>query len=326
MKVLIYAEQQDGQLKKSAFEAVSFAVQTWAPHGVQDFTVVLGGRVSEQDAAGLGNYGATLVLMPEDAVLDAFEPHVHSAVLLDALQKSGANLLVMAHTYAGKSLAPRLAVSWQATLAAAVNHSPEIQPDGTWTVQRTVYSNKGLATYQVSGDRRLLSFTPNALKPVLQGSPCPVHPLSTQAGAGASRTHRLEVQKVQGKIPLTEAERVISGGRGLKGPENWHLIEGLADACSAATACSKPVSDMHWRSHDEHVGQTGITIKPDLYIAVGISGAIQHLAGVSSSKTIVAINTDPEAPFFKVADYGVVGDALEVLPRLTEAIRRSAGS
>jgi electron transfer flavoprotein alpha subunit len=136
----------------------------------------------------------------------------------------------------------------------------------------------------------------------------------------------LEVQKVQGKIPLTEAERVISGGRGLKGPENWHLIEGLADACSAATACSKPVSDMHWRSHDEHVGQTGITIKPDLYIAVGISGAIQHLAGVSSSKTIVAINTDPEAPFFKVADYGVVGDALEVLPRLTEAIRRSAGS
>jgi electron transfer flavoprotein alpha subunit len=136
----------------------------------------------------------------------------------------------------------------------------------------------------------------------------------------------LEVQKVQGKIPLTEAERVISGGRGLKGPENWHLIEGLADACTAATACSKPVSDMHWRSHDEHVGQTGITIKPDLYIAVGISGAIQHLAGVSSSKTIVAINTDPEAPFFKVADYGVVGDALEVLPRLTEAIRRSTGS
>jgi electron transfer flavoprotein alpha subunit len=136
----------------------------------------------------------------------------------------------------------------------------------------------------------------------------------------------VEVQKVQGKIPLTEAERVISGGRGLKGPENWHLIEGLADACAAATACSKPVSDMHWRSHDEHVGQTGITIKPDLYIAVGISGAIQHLAGVSSSKTIVAINTDPEAPFFKVADYGVVGDALEVLPRLTEAIRRSAGS
>jgi electron transfer flavoprotein alpha subunit len=136
----------------------------------------------------------------------------------------------------------------------------------------------------------------------------------------------LEVQKVQGKIPLTEAERVISGGRGLKGPENWHLIESLADACTAATACSKPVSDMHWRSHDEHVGQTGITIKPDLYIAVGISGAIQHLAGVSSSKTIVAINTDPEAPFFKVADYGVVGDALEVLPRLTEAIRRSTGS
>jgi electron transfer flavoprotein alpha subunit len=136
----------------------------------------------------------------------------------------------------------------------------------------------------------------------------------------------LEVQKVKGKIPLTEAERVISGGRGLKGPENWHLIEGLADACTAATACSKPVSDMHWRSHDEHVGQTGITIKPDLYIAVGISGAIQHLAGVSSSKTIVAINTDPEAPFFKVADYGVVGDALEVLPRLTEAIRRSTGS
>jgi len=326
MKVLIYAEQQDGQLKKSAFEAVSFAVQTWAPHGVQDFTVVMGGRVSEQDAAGLGNYGATQVLMPEDGSLDAFEPHVHAAILLDTLQKSGADLLVMAHTYAGKSLVPRLAVSWQATLAAAVNHPPEIQADGTWTVQRTVYSNKGLATYQVGGERRILTFTPNALKPMLQGSPCPVQALNTASGAGAARTHRLDIQKVQGKIPLTEAERVISGGRGLKGPENWHLIEGLADACGAATACSKPVSDMHWRSHDEHVGQTGITIKPDLYIAVGISGAIQHLAGVSSSKTIVAINTDPEAPFFKVADYGVVGDALEVLPRLTEAIRRSAGS
>ena len=145
MKVLIYAEQQDGQLKKSAFEAVSFAVQTWAPHGVQDFTVVMGGRVSEQDAAGLGSYGATQVLMPEDGSLDAFEPHVHAAILLDTLQKSGADLLVMAHTYAGKSLVPRLAVSWQATLAAAVNHPPEIQADGTWTDHRLPIERKAEA-------------------------------------------------------------------------------------------------------------------------------------------------------------------------------------
>ncbi|MFZ9680484.1 MAG: electron transfer flavoprotein subunit alpha/FixB family protein [Bacteroidia bacterium] len=326
MNVLIYAEQQEGQLKKSALEAVSFAVQAWSGHGVQNFIVCLGGRVSEQEASNLGQYGATRVLMPQDHALDAFEPHVHARVLLDALQETGAQILVMAHTYAGKSLAPRLAVSWSATLAAGVNHPPEIHSDGTWSVQRTVYSNKGLATYAVAGERRILTFTPNALKPVIQGSPCPVEPLNTHAATDAARTRPLEVQKVQGKIPLTEAERVVSGGRGLKGPENWHLLEGLAEVCGAATACSKPVSDMHWRSHDEHVGQTGITIKPDLYIAVGISGAIQHLAGVSSSKTIVAINTDPEAPFFKVADYGVVGDAMEVLPRLTDAIRRSLAS
>ena len=322
MKILVYAEQQDGQLKKSAVEAVSFARQSFESQGDLNITVLLGGQVDTQAAADLGLYGANSVWMPSENILNAFEVHLHSLAIQQALAESGAQVLVMAHTYCGKSLAPRLSVAWDAVLAAGVNGIPECAADGSWKVQRTVYSNKGIASFVVSGTRRILSFLPNALKPVECGSPCSVIPWNVSVNTGAARTRSLELQKVQGKIPLTEAERVISGGRGLKGPEHWHLIEDLAEVCDAATACSKPVSDMHWRSHDEHVGQTGITIKPDLYIAVGISGAIQHLAGVSSSKTIVAINTDQEAPFFKVADYGVVGDAFEVLPQLTQAIRR----
>jgi electron transfer flavoprotein alpha subunit len=322
MKILVYAEQQDGQLKKSAVEAVSFAKQSFGSSEDSKITVLLGGQTDPHAAAELGKYGANLVWMPTQTTLNGFEVHLHSAAIQQALQESGAEVLVMAHTYVGKSLAPRLSVAWDAVLAAGVNGPPELLADGTWKVQRMVYSNKGMATYAVSGFRRILTFTPNALKPVECATTCDVTSWDVVVDQGSSRTRSLELQKVQGKIPLTEAERVVSGGRGLKGPENWHLIEDLAQACKAATACSKPVSDMHWRSHDEHVGQTGITIKPDLYIAVGISGAIQHLAGVSSSKTIVAINTDQDAPFFKVADYGVVGDAFEVLPQLTQAIQR----
>ncbi|MBM3936689.1 MAG: electron transfer flavoprotein subunit alpha/FixB family protein [Sphingomonadales bacterium] len=322
MKILVYAEQQDGHLKKSAVEAVSFAKQSFESLGNINITVLLGGQVNQQAAADLGKYGANSVWMPAQSTLNAFEVHLHSAAIQQALVETEAEVLVMAHTYCGKSLAPRLSVAWDAALAAGVNGPPECAADGSWKVQRTVYSNKGIATYSVWGARRILTFTPNALKPSDGASPCAVTAWNVSLDSVSARTRNLELQKVQGKIPLTEAERVISGGRGLKGPEHWHLIEDLAEACDAATACSKPVSDMHWRSHDEHVGQTGITIKPDLYIAVGISGAIQHLAGVSSSKTIVAINTDQDAPFFKVADYGVVGDAFEVLPQLTQAIRR----
>jgi electron transfer flavoprotein alpha subunit len=322
MKILVYAEQQDGQLKKSATEAVSFAHQSFHAGGELDITVLIGGQVDPMTAAELGQYGAASVWMPSGDALNAFELHLHSAAILQALKETGAEVLVMAHTYSGKSLAPRLSVAWDAVLAAGVNCPPQCAVDGSWKVQRTVYSNKGIASYLVTGPRRILTFTPNALKPVQCSTPCTVTNWDAPAASGSVRTRSLEIQKVQGKIPLTEAERVISGGRGLKGPEHWHLIEDLANACDAATACSKPVSDMHWRSHDEHVGQTGITIKPDLYVAVGISGAIQHLAGVSSSKTIVAINTDKDAPFFKIADYGVVGDAFEVLPQLTQAIGR----
>ncbi len=322
MKILVYAEQQDGQLKKSATEAVSFAYQSFHSQGELDITVLIGGQADPQAVAELGQYGAKSLWMPAQDTLNGFELHVHSAAIHKALMETGAEVLVMAHTYSGKSLAPRLSVTWDAVLAAGVNGPPQCAADGSWKVNRTVFSNKGIATYLVSGPRRILTFTPNALKPVQCSSPCAVTMWDVPADSSPARTRSLELQKVQGKIPLTEAERVISGGRGLKGPEHWHLIEDLAKVCNAATACSKPVSDMHWRSHDEHVGQTGITIKPDLYIAVGISGAIQHLAGVSSSKTIVAINTDREAPFFKVADYGVVGDAFEVLPQLTQAIGR----
>jgi electron transfer flavoprotein alpha subunit len=326
LKLLVYAEQQDGKLKKSAFEAVSFAKQSFGKVEGLACVALVGGTVGQEEAASLGRFGADEVWMPSQETLNAFEAHVHAAAIQEVLTATGAQVLVMAHTYSGKALAPLLSVAWDAALAAGVNGPPVLAEDGSWTVERTVYSNKGLATYRVAGVRRILSFTPNALKAVDVGEACPVRRHDFEVNASVARTRSLEIQKVQGKIPLTEAERVVSGGRGLKGPENWHLVESLAEVCGAATACSKPVSDMHWRSHDEHVGQTGITIKPDLYIAVGISGAIQHLAGVSSSKTIVAINTDKDAPFFKVADYGVVGDAFEVLPLLTQAIQKATAS
>jgi len=175
---------------------------------------------------------------------------------------------------------------------------------------------------EVPGNVKVLAITPNSFKVNNYGGDAVVNNYDAQLGADAWKTQTVEVNKVTGKIPLTEAELVVSGGRGMKGPENWGMIEELAQVLGAATACSKPVADMHWRPHEEHVGQTGITIKPNLYIAVGISGAIQHLAGVSSSKVIVAINKDPEAPFFKAADYGIVGDAFEVLPKLIESAKK----
>ncbi|HYG15844.1 MAG TPA: electron transfer flavoprotein subunit alpha/FixB family protein, partial [Bacteroidia bacterium] len=189
-------------------------------------------------------------------------------------------------------------------------------------VRKSVFSGKAFADVEVPGNVKVLAITPNSFKVNNYGGDAVVNNYDAQLGADAWKTQTVEVNKVTGKIPLTEAELVVSGGRGMKGPENWGMIEELAQVLGAATACSKPVADMHWRPHEEHVGQTGITIKPNLYIAVGISGAIQHLAGVSSSKVIVAINKDPEAPFFKAADYGIVGDAFEVLPKLIESAKK----
>lgn len=267
------------------------------------------------DTATLGTYGADRVISLSHNA--AFTSDNSAQLLADACKQLSAQIVVVSNTYTGKSLAPRLAVALDASLATNVISLPDT--NGGFKVKRGVFSGKAFAYTDLSKSTKVLAITPNTFDIDNSGSSATVETLAVSAEASKISIDKSD--KEMGKVPLTEAEIVISAGRGLKGPENWNLIEELADLMGAATACSKPVSDMGWRPHAEHVGQTGITIKPNLYVAIGISGAIQHLAGVSSSKTIVAINKDPEAPFFKAADYGIVGDAFEVIPQLIHALK-----
>jgi len=321
MSVLVFAPVQDNVLKKVALEAVSLGARL--ARNLQSSCVVLtSARIPDEGARQLSDLGVSHHYWVENELADA-DSVVQT--LAQVAAQCEARQVVVSNTYLGKAVAPRLAVRLQLPLASGVIDFPTANAEG-WEVRRSVFSNKGFAYLQIQGSSCVLAITPNSFP--LENHPNPDMKSELLAGGSAGATGvagrvRLNrVDRVAGKIPLTEAERVVSAGRGLKGPENWHLVESLAAGLDAATACSKPVSDMHWRPHEEHVGQTGITIKPDLYVAVGISGAIQHLAGVSSSKVIVAINSDKEAPFFKIADYGVVGDAFDVLPRLTEAVQR----
>lgn len=319
MAVLVLAENSSGTFKKAAFEVVSYAAAIAATTG-GGLTAVVLGTMDDSLAASLGTYGATKVVKVTDKSLDTFESNAVSKVLAEIATAEGSKVVVMANTYAGKALAPRLSVKLSAALAAGAVELPQI--NGSFVVRRTVFSNKGFANVALHTDIKIIALTPNSYKLVEQGGSAPVENRSMGIDKQDFKTEIIEVKKVSGKIPLTEAELVVSAGRGMKGPDNWHLIEEMAGILGAATACSKPVSDMDWRPHEEHVGQTGITIKPNLYIAIGISGAIQHLAGVSGSKVIVAINTDKEAPFFKIADYGIVGDAFEIVPKLNAALAK----
>lgn len=312
MSVLVFAEISDGKFKKAAYEAVSYGRQVADLLGSKVTAVAIG---QGADAAELGQYGAhTVKTLP---VGEAFTADAYAAAVNGVANEVSATTVIISNTYTGKSLAPRLAQLMGASLASNVVSLPNTSQG--FVVKRGVFSGKAFAFVDLNRTHKVLAITPNSFEIKTYGETASVENSAvTLASSGLTID---AVNKVTGKIPLTEAEVVISGGRGLKGPENWHLIEDLATALGAATACSKPVSDMDWRPHSEHVGQTGITIKPNLYVAVGISGAIQHLAGVSSSKVIVAINKDPEAPFFKAADYGIVGDAFEVLPQLIAAAK-----
>lgn len=312
MSVLVFAEISDGKFKKAAYEAVSYGRQVADLLGSKVTAVSIG---QGADAAELGQYGAHTVKTL--SVGEAFTADAYAAAVNGVANEVSATTVIISNTYTGKSLAPRLAQLMGASLASNVVSLPNTSQG--FVVKRGVFSGKAFAFVDLNRTHKVLAITPNSFEIKTYGETASVENSAvTLASSGLTID---AVNKVTGKIPLTEAEVVISGGRGLKGPENWHLIEDLATALGAATACSKPVSDMDWRPHSEHVGQTGITIKPNLYVAVGISGAIQHLAGVSSSKVIVAINKDPEAPFFKAADYGIVGDAFEVLPQLIAAAK-----
>jgi electron transfer flavoprotein alpha subunit len=318
MSIIVFAEASDGVFKKSTFEAVCYARHIGNKTGAPVIAAALG----ISDAATLetlGHYGADQVLNVTGSSFEHFDAQAQGAALAAAAQSVGATTVIISNTYSGKAIAPRLAVLMNAALASNVVDLPSL--DGGFTVKRGVFSGKAFAHVQMDAAHKVIALTPNSIE-VIRDERSPV--ITSMDFQSASAVQVTGINKVSGKIPLTEAEVVVSGGRGLKGPEHWGMLEDLASALGAATACSKPVSDMGWRPHSEHVGQTGITIKPNLYIAVGISGAIQHLAGVSSSKVIVAINKDPEAPFFKAADYGIVGDAFEVLPKLLEAARSGA--
>lgn len=319
MSILVYIENTEGKFKKSAFEAVSYA-KALATQTNTNVVAISIGDVSQDDLANLGKYGAAKVLTVSGEQLKSFVNQAYASVIAQAAKKEDAKVVVMSNSFTGKGLAPRVAVKLQAGLASGAIELPKMEGDKL-VVKRTAFSSKAFATVELTSEYKVITLSPNSYQVTEDGSAAAVETFQADAAPSDFKTIVQEIVRATDKVSLPEAELVVSAGRGLKGPENWHLIEELAEALGAATACSKPVSDAGWRPHEEHVGQTGIAVSPNLYIAIGISGAIQHLAGVSSSKTIVVINKDPEAPFFKVADYGIVGDALEIVPKLTAAVK-----
>jgi electron transfer flavoprotein alpha subunit len=319
MNTLVFAESIDGIFKKSTYEAVRYGAEV-ASRSNGLCTAISIGNVSDDQLNLLSQYGADRIVHILGEKVSRFVAEAYADMIAQMAQQTQAALVVISNTYSGKSVASRVAAKLQAAIASGVISYPDTSSG--FAVRRSVFSGKAFASVNLTTSVKVLAITPNTFDLTTMPKHADISKADHSLTDDAFKTNPIEVSRATGKIPLTEAEVVVSGGRGLKGPENWGLIENLAETLGAATACSKPVSDMHWRPHDEHVGQTGITIKPNLYIAVGISGAIQHLAGVSSSKVIVAINKDPEAPFFKAADYGIVGDAFEVLPKITEAAKK----
>ncbi|HWZ14552.1 MAG TPA: electron transfer flavoprotein subunit alpha/FixB family protein [Mucilaginibacter sp.] len=319
MPVLIYTENSEGKFKKSTFEAVSYA-RAIADQNNTSLTAISIGNVSAGELQNLGKYGAEKVLNVSGEKLKNFVNQAYASVIAEAAKKTGADIVVLSNSFSGRGLAPRIGVKLEAGVVDGAVALPE-QKDGKFTVKKTAFSGKAFATVELTSANKVIALTPNSYKIVEKGSAAAVEDFSPEVKATDFKAVIKEIVRSTDKVSLPDAEIVVSGGRGLKGPENWGMLEELAGLLGAALACSKPVSDADWRPHSEHVGQTGIAVSPNLYIAVGISGAIQHLAGVSSSKVIVVINKDAEAPFFKVADYGIVGDAFEVVPQLIKAIK-----
>ena len=319
MSVLIFIDQADGQVKKSSLEALSYGAKIADQLNTAAEGVVLG-TVSE-DLAALGKYGVKKIHHVSNEALNAFDAQLFTRVIAQVAEANGSSVIVFSNNMDGKAIAPRLSVRLKAGLVSGAVALPDTN-DG-FIVKKNVFSGKAFANIAVDTQVKIITLNANAYKVAEVGGTAEVVPF--EAKVDAPKIKVTQTTKASGEVPLTEAGIVVSGGRGLKGPENWGIVEDLAKVLHAATACSRPVADAHWRPHNEHVGQTGFAIAPNLYIAIGISGAIQHLAGVNRSKVIVVINKDPEAPFFKAAAYGIVGDAFEVVPKMTEAIRKLKG-
>ncbi|SHJ21436.1 electron transfer flavoprotein alpha subunit apoprotein [Arenibacter nanhaiticus] len=315
MSVLVYTESENGKFKKNAQEVASYAYEVAQQLGTHATAI----SINATNAESLGNNGISKVLNITDDNLKTFNAKAFAIAIAQAAEKEGAKVIILSSSADTKFLAPILTAKLQASYVPNVVSAPT--STAPFTVKRTVFSNKGFAETQLSADIKIIGVSNNAFGSHENKTESSVESFEANIPENSFSTKSVEIDKVVGKATIADADIVVSGGRGLKGPENWGMIEELADVLGAATACSKPVSDLGWRPHGEHVGQTGKPVASNLYIAIGISGAIQHLAGVSASKVKVVINSDPEAPFFKAADYGIVGDAFEVVPQLIEKLK-----
>jgi len=320
MSVLVFIDQAEGEIKKASYEAICYAAAVAKQLGVTATGLVLG-QVKD-DLTALGKYGLASVKQVDQEALNNLDAQVYSKLVAEVAQSSGAKVTIFSNNADGKAVAPRVAVRLKAGLVAGAVALPDTA--NGFVVKKNVFSGKAFAHISVKTDVKVITLNLNAYPVTESEGSATVEKLDIAADSPKVKITKRNV--ATGEIPLPEAEIVVSGGRGLKGPENWGIVEDLAKALGAATACSRPVADADWRPHHEHVGQTGVAIAPNLYIAIGISGAIQHLAGVNRSKHIVVINKDPEAPFFKAADYGIVGDAFEVVPKITEAVKKMKGN
>jgi electron transfer flavoprotein alpha subunit len=321
MSVLVYIEDENKEIKKSSFEAMAYAGALGEALGLEVHGVALS-HVAEADLKGSGAYGIKTVHTVDAASLESGVTQAYAQAITDVANEAGSAVVVLPHSTIGEAVSSRIGIKLDASVATNVIGLPDTSAG--FSVKRSIYTGKAFCMTDLKKDKKVLTVKKNSFGAETTGSgEASVVSSSVSGSDDAAKVKIIEVKKQEGDILLPEADLVVSAGRGLKGPENWTMIEELAKVLGAATACSKPVSDSDWRPHHEHVGQTGIKVSPNLYIAIGISGAIQHLAGVSSSKVIVVINIDPEAPFFKAADYGIVGDAFEVVPKLIEAFKNS---
>jgi electron transfer flavoprotein alpha subunit len=318
MSVLVYTENWDGKFKKLSYELVSYAAGVAKMLGTTVSAVSIG-KVDESELKKLGNYGAGKIISVDNEKLAAFDSQLYTSVIAEVAGKEQSKVIVISNNNLGKAIAPRLSVKLKAGVGSGVSKLPlSLNP---FTVYKRTYSGNAYAHVVVKSDIKIITLAQNSFDIVEAPANAVIENYNTTADLSAGKTTVKDVQKQSGKILLTDADIVVSGGRGMKSPDNWPALVELASLLGAATACSRPVSDEGWRSHDEHTGQTGKIIAPNLYIAVGISGATQHIAGISSSKYIVAVNTDKDAPIFEAAQYGIVGDAMKVLPKLVAAVK-----
>lgn len=318
MSVLVYTENWDGRFKKSSFELVSYASRLAGMLNTTAIALSIG-KVEDSELEKLGRYGVKKIVSMEGEGFAVLDNQAYTKAIADATSQYAATVIILSNNNTGKALAPRLSVRLKAGLGAAISKLPlSVSP---FVVYKRTYSGNAFAHLCIDTEFKILTLAQNSFEIIETPGTAEIEHVSVQPDAALVKTQIREVQKLTGKILLTDAEIVVSGGRGMKSPDNWGALVELADLLGAATACSRPVSDEGWRPHEEHTGQTGKIIAPNLYLAVGISGATQHLAGISSSKYIVAINTDKDAPIFEAAQYGIVGDAMKVLPKLVEAVK-----